>query len=175
MRREKRVFARSGAAFTLVEVLVVFGVLLLLAGLVLPALSQTRHASFATVSLSNIRQVGVAIVAYGQDYLDRPPILFPPVLVMAPPPWLIVEVDGESVQGAWFTNGSNYPRLLNPRLPPRALRDPHVRSPTGVQTDYSISNTFYATPEYWNRATQTGPEQWIVQQLQMSRSPRKRA
>lgn len=104
-----------------------------------------------------------------------PPVIFPPQLVITVPPWLETTVNGELLRGSWFTNGDAFHTVLTPRLPAEVLRDP--RSPalnrlvtsdgqsTSSQSDCSLTQTLYATPLYWNRLTQTGPEQWIVQRL----------
>jgi len=123
------------------------------------------------VSLSNIRQVGAALMVYGHENRDVPPVVFPPILVTAPPPWITVVIDGSEVNGAWFMNGDKYPLLLKPQLPAGVLRDPRVRAPTGTRADYSISDCFYATPEYWDRATQAGPVQWIPQPMSVVQFP----
>jgi prepilin-type N-terminal cleavage/methylation domain-containing protein len=51
-------------AFSLVELLVVIGILVLLVAVLLPALSRVRHASRSTVCLSNLRQWGQAFQMY---------------------------------------------------------------------------------------------------------------
>ena len=58
-------------AFTLVELLVVLGVVTLLVGLLLPSLGRARDVAKQTVCLSNERQLGVALNAYlvGSDGL----------------------------------------------------------------------------------------------------------
>jgi prepilin-type N-terminal cleavage/methylation domain-containing protein len=58
-------------AFTLVELLVVVAVIGLLIGLLLPALSGARRAGQLVVSLSNVRQITGAALAYTYDNDDQ--------------------------------------------------------------------------------------------------------
>ncbi|MSR44558.1 MAG: prepilin-type N-terminal cleavage/methylation domain-containing protein [Phycisphaerales bacterium] len=60
-------------AFTLVEVLVVLGIVVILAGLLLPAIGMARKSSQATSSQSNLKQWGAATINYTTVNKDRLP------------------------------------------------------------------------------------------------------
>ncbi len=65
---------RGGGAFTLIELLVVISIIALLVGILLPALGAARESARKAVSLSNSRQIGVAIYSYTADNDDFYPI-----------------------------------------------------------------------------------------------------
>src|SRR3954463_14343135 len=61
----RRSFLRRG--FTLVELLVVIGVIALLMALLLPVLSRARESANQVKCLSNVRQIAAALVSYAND------------------------------------------------------------------------------------------------------------
>lgn len=66
--------AAKPSAFSLVELLVVIGVIALLLGILMPTLSRARESARRTACLSNLRQVHQFIHLYALDYDDRVPI-----------------------------------------------------------------------------------------------------
>jgi prepilin-type N-terminal cleavage/methylation domain-containing protein len=61
-------------AFTLVELLVVIGIIALLVGILLPTLGKAREASKRTACLSSMRELGNALRLYAVAYKDQIPI-----------------------------------------------------------------------------------------------------
>ena len=57
--------------FTLIEILVVLGVIVLLMGIAIPTLRSARMASLNTLDLSQLRQLGVAHLAYQATNTDH--------------------------------------------------------------------------------------------------------
>ena len=58
---------RFQAAFTLVELLVVIAILAILAALLFPLVGSMRRSTSSAISVSNLRQIGTAIVTYAAD------------------------------------------------------------------------------------------------------------
>jgi len=63
---------RPFRAFSLVELLVVIIIIGILIGILLPSISGARNQANQTVCLSNLRQVGIAVQSYVEDFRQLP-------------------------------------------------------------------------------------------------------
>jgi prepilin-type N-terminal cleavage/methylation domain-containing protein/prepilin-type processing-associated H-X9-DG protein len=84
MRNFERNFERNTRrcrGFTLVELLVVIGIIALLIGILVPTLSKARERSQKTVCLANLHTLGQCMIMYSDDYHGRLPNTNPPSTV----------------------------------------------------------------------------------------------
>jgi len=61
-------------AFTLIELLVVIAIIAILAAILFPVFAQAKAAAKASSSLSNEKQISLAIIMYAGDYDDTAPL-----------------------------------------------------------------------------------------------------
>ncbi|MEM1011091.1 MAG: prepilin-type N-terminal cleavage/methylation domain-containing protein [Planctomycetota bacterium] len=74
----KNRYNKTRKGFTLVELLVVIGIIALLVSILLPTLGKARESARTTKCLSNLRQVGMAFIAYTMDNDSRLPPSYRP-------------------------------------------------------------------------------------------------
>lgn len=75
MPRRANIPTGRRGAFTLIELLVVIALIALLIGILLPALSKARNAARLAACASNIRQVGLGMTLYANNWRNWYPIM----------------------------------------------------------------------------------------------------
>jgi prepilin-type processing-associated H-X9-DG protein/prepilin-type N-terminal cleavage/methylation domain-containing protein len=102
---------RPEPAFTLVELLVVIGIISILIAMLLPGLNRARQAADQIVCASNLRQIGLAFNMYAQEEKCYPPRFFH----MTSPPFPYVQVEWYMIlaRGGYFGTHPNVPDSLS--------------------------------------------------------------
>jgi prepilin-type N-terminal cleavage/methylation domain-containing protein/prepilin-type processing-associated H-X9-DG protein len=120
--------------FTLIELLMVISIIAILAAILFPVFAQAREAARKTKCASGVRQLGMAVLTYSQDYDEQ-----------LPGTW-----DGAGGTGSTSGSGGwmHFTNFLGPATfdPSRGSLFPYVKSAAIFQcpTDASRSGNSYA-------------------------------
>jgi type II secretory pathway pseudopilin PulG len=114
-------------AFTRLELVAAAATLGMLGLLVLPLLGNTSMRSNQTSCLNNLRQIGVAFQAWGNDYGDRRP-------------WQVPMQEGGSSSHPFRNNAFLHYTFLSNHISPQLLIDPAETDPSKrTATDWNLS------------------------------------
>jgi prepilin-type N-terminal cleavage/methylation domain-containing protein len=156
MNLRDNTYRRRG--FTLVELLVVIGIIMILIGLLTPTISRSRAQARTVVCRNQLRQLGMALTEYAQGYKG---ILVPQPIFFAPddpnPSWIkwifterrpAILVCPTAVEGEWLSYQLNSDMVEanggGVRLGVKATRPPEEtivagENLPGTNNDYSIT------------------------------------
>lgn len=135
-------------AFTLIELLVVISIISLLISILLPALSAARESARAVLCLSQLRQTGLAIVMYANDFDESTPINYQATTGTFP---ITKDQTPRSSHGAdwWHRFGGKLVDWGDNQIPSASWRDGTAYVST-TKNFYCPSFTSIRPDEFWS-------------------------
>lgn len=160
---------RSRSGFTLIELLIVIAIIAILAAILFPVFSRARENARRASCMNNMKQLGLAVMQYTQDYDEKYPLSWFGRIPGGPSRGSYTQTDA-SMPGAHFTtidpsggagSSGNWITWMD-MIYPYVKSIQVYRCPSSVDAetvpDYHYSGAFGNTPS--NLLANTGTNNW---------------
>jgi prepilin-type N-terminal cleavage/methylation domain-containing protein/prepilin-type processing-associated H-X9-DG protein len=143
-------------AFTLIELLIVIGIIAVLLSLLLPSLSRARESGRQAVCLSNLRQIGMGFQLYLQQFQDTYPMAGTSGRAED---WLYYEPSRTPKADLAY---GQIPKAMGSYIPARAFKCPSDQYHTlGTGNPYSYSANWHLCAPYISPPSGFPPSMWV--------------
>ncbi len=133
--------------FTLIELLVVIAIIAILAAILFPVFAKAREKARQTSCLSNVRQLGTAIMSYTQDYDETFPLKVDPLSTGGDWWYQYFVCDGNA--STWGSYASDAAGCFNSILP-YIKNDQIFTCPSGNKTTNNYTPAPYSRNANYN-------------------------
>lgn len=153
--------------FTLIELLVVIAVIALLMAILLPALSRARESAKRAVCSGQVRQVGIAVLAYASDSVNRMPTYNSNTSNSNPYALIHSYALYRADAGYMDVNGKPLPMKLALLYEGKFISQPKVfYCPSNIMPlykyeSYCLPRPWGSLPQQFNIADGEGHNQWV--------------
>jgi prepilin-type N-terminal cleavage/methylation domain-containing protein/prepilin-type processing-associated H-X9-DG protein len=138
--RSLRPPARGAGGFTLVELLVVIGIIALLVSILLPSLGRAREMSRRTACVSNLRQLGMAMIMYADENKGRLPNSNPPQTVSD---WAATNYVLVSLNDIYVKSPATFHCPSDPDPAQTAITNGDYATPNSARGSYDFYSVFW--------------------------------
>jgi prepilin-type N-terminal cleavage/methylation domain-containing protein/prepilin-type processing-associated H-X9-DG protein len=148
-------------AFTLVELLVVIGIIGVLIGILLPVFANAREQAKRTQCLSNLRSIGSAMLMYANQHKDRLPNTNPP---QTPSDYDAVNAVLVALNRDFVKSPAVFHCPSDDDDVPRAIDTADYSLPNSARVSYEFYSIFWE-PEFGPKLTQirSAPLAWDLE------------
>ncbi|GIK19229.1 MAG: type II secretion system protein [Leptolyngbya sp. PLA2] len=149
-------------AFSLIEIVLIAGIVAVLIAIALPALSFVRERSRDAASLANLRSHAAIVQMYAGEWRDSFPAITDPAQ-----PYSTLHIQNYVIEDVPYFHAFYYWQfvLADDYYGGVLLHPSVVRPGTGGLLSYHYSCSLIADPRYWDEHTRFGPSQWRATRL----------
>ncbi|MBW3636538.1 MAG: DUF1559 domain-containing protein, partial [Armatimonadetes bacterium] len=149
-------FTQAKKGFTLIELLVVIAIIAILAAILFPVFGRARENARRSSCQSNLKQIGLGMKQYVQDYDEK----FPLAINKA-----AADATVEELRTGWAIQAQPYLKSAQIFQCPSEVNPPGGTDPSVATTSYTAGYGSRGYSDYWYNATMNGKTEASIDQI----------